>query len=188
MVKKETMLSTIGAMGLLLGVIAIIAYKIYFARLNDFFYAAIGLLTFTALFYAFTISAGAKLLEESKDIYIKKKEIIIKQKLSPQALHKEENLAQYLKDIAKEIEYIEDAIGYINLNFWIFISTLGYLSSIIGYILRSDTASAMTFIQTTGFWVGFYSTLLIVTTWFVVNKNSADSKKHLESTKDLPSS
>ena len=144
-------------------------YDVFASRLVEIFYASIGLLTFTSIFYSFTISKGKEIIEKIKSEVKKEYEEIKKELKNKINTTKEETLSYELESIKTKLTDINTKLNYLNLNKWLFTAVLGYMVSIFLYIMRSD--GLIDFIQVLTFVISFYASLIIVTVWFIINYN-----------------
>ena len=165
--KRNYIYWVLGAFGLFVLVTFIFAYSYFIQHLPEMFYGAIGMLTFTSIFYGFTVSSGAKLLNQVT-VYFERKRIGLKKELEKitKAKH-DKNFSEKIREIANENENIDLIMDYLNLPKWLFISTISYMISIAFFIIRDKLWTNI--VQVIGFWFGFYSTLIIVVSWFIVN-------------------
>lgn len=146
---------------------AILTFNRTTNHLSEVFYTSIGLLTFTSIFYAFTISKGAEIVENVRNVYEAKKKELRENRLKKVVDSKGSTVFEEIEKIRGQHDDLDSALGFLDLNKWLFWGVICYIVSIATYITRGEDALSV-FIQLAGFWVGFLSTLVLVTVWYVV--------------------
>ena len=164
--KKSNFYWAYSIFAIVLVILFVSNYQFFANKRNEIFIGSLGLLTFTSIFYGFTISNGAKRLEDVFNHFLKERNKIFDQ-LKITDLKKEKNPSKKIEKIWGEVEQFDSLIDYLNMNKWLFMSILAYMISILMH-LTSD-AQWIVLIQQLSFWFGFYATIVIATTWFIVN-------------------
>jgi len=153
----------------------IFAWDNLIKNINDLFIGGLGLLTFISIFYSLVVSGGMKIINDARKSIKDKQNKKIEEFLTK--FLKEEDKLGKLDDLDKfklEIDNIKTLIDYLNLNKWLYISVLGYLISIMCYLLPRYNWT-ITF-QIISFWIGVTLTFVIVTSWFVANEMDLGKK------------
>jgi hypothetical protein len=144
-------------------------------NLSDLFIAAIGLLTFVSIYYGVMISGGGKLIRDITHMLKKEQGKKIEETLTKIASQARINKNKELNKLVNEVEDIDAIIQSFNLNKLLFIAVIGYLFSILFYLLPEsrvmvlgDTFSLAVAGQVISFWTAFITTIAIVTSWFTI--------------------
>lgn len=168
-------LKWIGGISLVFLLGIIFSYESLKGKIDQIFIAALGLLTFTSIFYSLIVSSGMKKVQILLEGLENKKQKLIDQIGNIKYKNaKAGELSKELRKIALKIEDLEDIQDDLNLNKWLFMSVSSYLLSIAFFLVLFEENKWIIFFQIVSFWIGLTTSAILATVWFIVNNTKIE--------------